>query len=267
MRRFHHFAPVALFLAVLACADSDDVPMGAATDGDDAEGAMDTEDDADPSTTSTSTTSTSTTSTSAPDDDDGSDDGNDDDGSDDGEDETGEVCPAGTEACPCDDDACDGDLLCVQDACEAPISCPADINAPNDSEENAAYLGQINDCNWNGGTVEGVLSWGDEDWFHYTGTDAFGCWVDPAREIVADADLRICKFFECLNGIENTEFTCPPGTSSATSPAGRPGCCGSSGFKMGVYDCAGTSNDSAHVFIRIDQGAQQCVAYTFDYHY
>jgi hypothetical protein len=145
--------------------------------------------------------------------------------------------------------------------------CPADVSEPNDSEEEAQSLGQFNDCDGNGGSISGVLSLGDEDWFTYTGTDAFGCIVDPEREIVTEGSLRICKFAECLNGLENTELTCPPGTQSATSPAGRPGCCGSSGFKMGVFDCAGTINDSANVYIRIDQGVPQCTQYTLNYHY
>jgi hypothetical protein len=261
-------APLSLTLTVLACAGTDDVAAQSATDDHATEAAHTDGDDLDPSTSSSTTTtstssqtSSSSTSTSSGTDDD------DDDDDDSTDDDTGASCPAGTQGCPCDDDACADDLVCVHDQCETPLQCPADINEPNDSEETAVFLGQINDCNWNGGSVDGVLSWGDEDWFTYTGTDAFGCWVDPAREIVADADIRICKFAECLNGLENTELTCPPPTKSATSPAGRPGCCGTSDFQLSVYDCAGTINDSANVYIRIDQGGEQCVEYTFNYHY
>lgn len=261
LRKFGSFA---LSLAVCGCAGSDD-PRGegsAASVGSETSDTQEEVDDdaststtSDPSSTST-TTSTSTSSSTT--------DATTTSGSDDSADSS---CPVGVQGCPCDEGSCSGELVCVEDMCEAPLQCPADAYEPNDSEETAVYLGEINDNDNNGDSFSAVLSYGDEDWFTYTGDDDAFYIVDPERELVADGDLRLCKFAECLNGLENTEITCPPGTSSATSPAGRPGCCGSSGFKMGVFDCASTTEDSAYIYLRLDQGVQQCVQYTLNYHY
>lgn len=212
---------------------------------------------ADTSTTSSTSSTASTTSSTT---------GAEDSATDEGED-TGEPCPLGSESCPCDAGVCDDGLACIEDVCEMPLECPADENEPNDGEQSATSLGEFNDCDGNGGSVSGVLGLGDEDWFTYIGDDDFGCIVDPDREIVTDGAVRICKFAECLNGLPNTDLSCPPGTMSAMSPAGRPGCCGSSGFNMGVFNCTGTIDDSAYIYIRIDQGSPQCVEYTLNYHY
>jgi hypothetical protein len=174
----------------------------------------------------------------------------------------------GAEGCPCDSGACADDLLCIEDACEATQVCNADDNEPNESEVDALNFGEINDNDDSGGSVAGVLDHGDdEDWFTYTGDDDLGYVVDPTREIVTDGELRICKFAECLDGLEITEIACPPGTNEDTSPAGRPGCCSDEGFEMGAFNCGDTSEDSAYIYIRLDQPVQQCVSYTLNYHY
>ena len=262
MFRTRRLATLAVSIVLSACAGSDGGRAeGSSEDGSSTSGETGletTETSTSTSTTSASTSSTSTSSTSAP---------SDDDSTTADDDDTGPACPPGSTGCPCDEGACDGDLVCFEGVCETALQCPADVNEPNDSEADAMSLGTITDCDSSGSSLSGVLSLGDEDWFTYIGDDVFGCLVDPEREIVTDGSLRICKFAECLNGLPNTEITCPPGTQSAMSPAGRPGCCGSSGFKMGVFDCAGTIDDDARIYIRIDQGVPQCTQYTLNYHY
>lgn len=159
-------------------------------------------------------------------------------------------------------------MLCVADMCEEPLVCAADDNEENDDEEGAVDLGEINDNDNSGSSVAGVLDHADDaDWFVYVGDDDVGFVVDPTREITADGGLRLCKFLECVDGIDVTEAPCPPGTTDATSPAGRPGCCDDTGFEMGALNCTGTSEDAATVYIRIDQPSQQCVEYTLQYHF
>jgi hypothetical protein len=140
---------------------------------------------------------------------------------------------------------------------------------PNGTEATAVNLGQVTDCDEDGASVTGTLAGpSDADWYRYANEDVFGCSVDPTRAISAAGSIRICKFFECLNG-EVPSFDCPGSTTASTSPAGRPGCCGDTGFDLGV-ECTnlGAGSDNTNVFIRVDsvQG-QQCLNYTMDWHY
>lgn len=75
----------------------------------------------------------------------------------------------------------------------------------------------------------------------------------------------MCVFADCDES--NAEFTCPNGTMSAMSPGGHPGCCGSASM-MFVVNCAMNGNESARVYIRLDQApADACVDYDVDYSY
>jgi hypothetical protein len=79
--------------------------------------------------------------------------------------------------------------------------------------------------------------------------------------------VRLCKFIQC-NGDEENDFACPAGTTAATSPDGRPGCCGSAGFAFDLT-CGSSSldGDDAMVYIRLDTQANDCVTYSLAYHY
>jgi hypothetical protein len=170
--------------------------------------------------------------------------------------------------CPCDRGACESEGVCVDGTCEAYEMCFADMYEPNDDESTAVDLGMINDDDGNGGSVAGVLDHEDDaDWYMYVGDDDVGYVVDPTRELVADAPVRLCKFAECLDGLAVTEANCPPGTDIAMSPDGRPGCCSDQGWEQGAFNCADATEDSATMWIRVDQAGAQCVQYTVNYHY
>jgi len=177
-------------------------------------------------------------------------------------------CALGTAGCPCDEGACEGALLCTNDVCERE-SCDPDRFEPNDDEATATDLGRIDDLDSSGGTVEGSLdSDSDVDWYRYAGDDDIGSVVDPARTLVASAGIRMCKFFECDNGLAQTEFDCPDGADYALSSMARPGCCSTSGeIALPELNCADVSEDNAAVYIRIDLPEQVCTTYELSYHY
>ena len=178
-----------------------------------------------------------------------------------------DACPPGTLGCPCDGDACDGDLLCVAGACAAPLTCK-DVDAePNDVEADAVDLGEITDGDGKGSTFPGVLAGkADVDWFKYSGKDTALHTTEPTRDVVFTKSARFCKFLECVNGgVAQTEVSCPPGTDFAMSPDLRPGCCSGQGFELKDYNCPGT-DDSVHVYMRFDKPLfDECVPYTVAY--
>lgn len=137
---------------------------------------------------------------------------------------------------------------------------------PNETEVTAKNLGTIDDCDGSGDEFSGVLNGPDDiDWYRYNGEDGFGCVVGPSRAVQFMMPARICKFVQCDAG-GAPDFSCPAGTTGATSPDGRPGCCHSTGFDMDI-DCPG-SDDNAVIYIRIDNpNSGACIPYTVEYHY
>ena len=154
-----------------------------------------------------------------------------------------------------------------------PPACPdLGVGEPNETENDAFPLkgSAISDCDGDGGTVTGTIAgMSDVDWFTYEGDDGIGCVVDPTRSFTqSGSGLRLCKFMECKSG--DTEFGCPSGTTGSTSPGGRAGCCGSSGFDVTDLNCTGTSDEHVDVYIRIDKpgaNATTCDDYSLGYHY
>jgi hypothetical protein len=146
-----------------------------------------------------------------------------------------------------------------------PLSCTGEIDEPNASEILATPLGTIDDCDSSGSNVKGVSSGtGDVDWMVFHGTDTFGCSVDPTVQIDASG-VRLCAFALCDDG--TTTIQDCNGATAATSPAGTHGCCTTGTKSMTVsINCSGT-NDSAAIFIRVDQTQNQCVAYDVAYHF
>jgi hypothetical protein len=179
---------------------------------------------------------------------------------------TDDGCPLGSEGCPCSAGVCDDDLTCLGDICQT--VCEEDVFEPNDEEAAATDLGEINDNDDNGGVLSASLHHaGDVDWYRYYGNDDITGNVDPARELVASGNLRLCKFLECDAGLLETEFECPPGTQYALSTMARPGCCASDGFALPDLNCAGVTEDNATVYLRVDQPEPACVTYSISYHY
>ncbi|MEZ4439081.1 MAG: hypothetical protein R3B72_08330 [Polyangiaceae bacterium] len=135
---------------------------------------------------------------------------------------------------------------------------------PNDTLATATYLGSIDDCNGSGLTFQGVLDGDDVDWFTYDAADVSFCSVDPYRELVADSQVRLCKYLDCVSG--TTQVTCPSGTSTSTA-SGLDGCCGTSPFTVDV-NCTGTLSDDTTVYFRIDKPSGfSCVSYSGSFHY
>lgn len=190
-------------------------------------------------------------------------------------DETGDTgsssggCTLGELDCGCDEGTCLDDLECnASDVCGAPGSCEDDEWGDITTEDDAHLLGTIDDDDDNGGNVLGVLTGPDDvDWFRYNGDDSFLDSVDPFRTIAASADVRFCKFAECVEGLEITEFECGEGATATTSPDGRPGCCAESVIHVPDANCSGTTSDDMTVWVRVDQADAACVQYAFDYHY
>lgn len=182
--------------------------------------------------------------------------------------ESTDTCPVGTQDCPCDDDACEDGLACVDGTCAVSDACEQDLLEPNDNEETPTLLGEVDDDDDDGGSIFGILDGPDDiDWYRYAGNDTLLGNVDPARFVKADGGLRLCKFAECEGGVEVTEFECPVETEPAVSPAGRPGCCAPAGIALGDANCTGSIDDDMHVFLRIDQAEQACVDYELIYHF
>ena len=170
--------------------------------------------------------------------------------------------------CACDQGLCEAGLRCVEDVCEMPEACEPDLLEPNDEENAPTLLGEISDDDDDGSSVFGTLEGAhDVDWFRYTGDDTLLANVNPARFAKASGSLRLCKFAECEGGIDVTAFDCPAETESATSPAGRPGCCAPMGIALDDADCTDGIDDDMQVFLRVDQAGEQCVAFELVYHY
>jgi hypothetical protein len=182
---------------------------------------------------------------------------------------SGEQCPVGTIGCACDAGACDTDLVCVDDVCEAVEVCAVDGYEPNESEDAAYYLGVLGDSDDPGSIAATLDHENDVDWYTYDGEDNFGLppGVAPGRDLTTSGGLRLCKFLECPDGIAVTEVMCPNGSDLSQSPGGRPGCCSIGSIQMPDFNCSGSTDDSAFVYIRLDMADAQCVDYTVSYEF
>lgn len=181
---------------------------------------------------------------------------------------SGTPCPLGTEGCICDEGSCDEGLECTRDQCVPTSGCDVDLLEPNDEEDAPTLLGELSDDDDKGGSIFGTLNGPEDvDWYRYTGDDDAFSFVDPSRFVDATAGVRFCKFAECENGLDNTEFPCPDGTEQATSPAGRPGCCAPLGMEIGDANCSGVVEDNMFIYMRVDQGEEACVDYQLIYHF
>lgn len=135
---------------------------------------------------------------------------------------------------------------------------------PNETEETAWDLGDIEDCDSAGAQVSAVLDGpNDVDWYRYDGDDTLGCSVDPNRGITVNGSVRLCKFVDCASG--TAEFDCPQGSVPEASPGGHPGCCSNNGFGIDP-NCSGIDDD-ATIYVRLDEPTQACAEYTLTYQY
>jgi len=157
------------------------------------------------------------------------------------------------------------DVASEADTGVPPLSCTGELDEPNATEIFATQLGTIDDCDSSGSSVKGVSSGvGDVDWMVFHGTDTFGCSVDPTIQINATG-VRLCAFALCTAGTTTVQ-SCN-GATSATSPAGIHGCCTTTAKSVSVQINCSSTNDSAAIFVRVDQTQNQCVAYDVAYHF
>lgn len=145
-----------------------------------------------------------------------------------------------------------------------------DPGEPNDSEAMAYSIGDLGCSDDKGGFIYGVLDGpADQDWFAYDGKDTVTCSVNPTSGVTVSSGIaRVCAYFECAGKAPTSVGTCPAGTTSDTSPEGRPGCCGSASFTVDL-NCKGTIDDSSRVYLRVDDPtkASVCAPYTLSFHY
>lgn len=154
---------------------------------------------------------------------------------------------------------------------EEPLECnPVDSQEPNDDEDLAMFLPNINDNDGSGNSFESILAGEhDVDWFAYMGEDVAFAYVDPTGNLSADMDLRLCIFVECLNG-PTIKPNCDQSIYDETPSNSFPGCCNTGTNASVAIDlyCNAGDDDSAYVFIRIDRGHSDiCVPYTVGYHF
>ncbi|MBC8074139.1 MAG: hypothetical protein IAG13_37815 [Deltaproteobacteria bacterium] len=261
---------LAISASPLACAGADDPAGTGPASSDASSGDVDPTTSSEGSLTTTEPTMTaSSPSTTTPAEESSSEGESSSSTADDDSSSSGASCAVGTPGCPCDVGSCASDLVCVDDVCEASEICAVDGYEPNDSEAEAYDLGILGDGD-DALSIVGTLDHADdEDWFTYAGEDNLGIGpgVAPGRELGANGGLRLCKFLECPSGIENTEVTCPAGSDLAQSSAGRPGCCSDASIAMPDFNCSGGVDDSAQVYIRLDNAEAQCVDWSVSYEY
>ncbi len=153
------------------------------------------------------------------------------------------------------------------DVPDAKPVCTGSQAEPNNTIPSAALLASIDDCDSSGSSFKGVAAGsGDPDFWHYLGSDKFGCSVDPFAS--TKSPVRLCVFVACSAGTTEVK-KCSKGTP-ATSPGGLPGCCTEGpGDVLVEHSCPllGT-DDGADVFMRVDApGATTCVPYDVSYHF
>jgi hypothetical protein len=182
------------------------------------------------------------------------------------------ACTGSGCACMFHEDCADG-FDCIDDVCSARTECPADPNEPNNGEIQATFLPPITDSDGDGSSINGVLENAfDIDWFRYEGSDVVGALVNPYAQLNVYA-LELCIYAECMNGLENTDISCPEGTTQRPSPSGRPGCCATntSGFEISL-GCGSAWNpftdESSYIYMSVTGSEPNvCQDFTLSYHF
>ena len=184
--------------------------------------------------------------------------------------DTGEECPLGSENCPCDvGAACDEGLMCNVESgtCVAPPDCrPLDTD-PHGDEGSAFELEGLNCGNGMELGVIGTIEGPEVDWYTYFGNESFGCPETPAASISSTEPLDVCVHIECDNGGDVQGLQCGAGSSSADSPDGRAGCCGTDTAVIDDYDCSGFGGIDVNVFVAVASDDRICADYSLEYSY
>jgi hypothetical protein len=154
---------------------------------------------------------------------------------------------------------------------DAGVPCaPNDPGEPNNDQVTAHSIGAVtcsdSEILTQTGTLDGPV---DQDWFVYQGTDKITCVVNPAVDVVsASANLQVCMYFFCTQG--TAVATCPLGTTADTSSTFQdPGCCSPGTDFTASFDCNGSNNGSATVYLRVDDPSNSavCTDYSLSLHF
>ena len=119
----------------------------------------------------------------------------------------------------------------------------------------------MTDCDGTGQSISaGIDGAADVDWYKFTGTDTFGCVVDPTA--TATGSVNVCMYAEC-NGLS---LSCDSGSPS--TEGGLQGCCDTAtGTAKLSINCSGSS-DNATVYVKVTApNVTQCTPYSVSTHY
>ncbi|MCX4247743.1 hypothetical protein [Paraliomyxa miuraensis] len=251
-------------MLVLACG-TDDAPPGDATETDASTSASEST-AGDPTTSTTTSAGTMVgTTTSDPSEESGP---VADSGSETAEPTTDDGCPVGTEGCPCDaGSTCDEGLSCSDEgSCEVPLACRSIDTDPHGDEATAIVLGNVGCDSVIDLGVVGTLDGPQTDWYRYFGNEGLVlCTEQPQATVTAAIDTEVCVYMQCLEG-SASGVSCAGGSAAATSPEGRPGCCGQDEAHIDDFECGGFfTPKNADVWISIASGRNDCVDYGLSY--
>lgn len=144
------------------------------------------------------------------------------------------------------------------------LVCDADDAEPNNTEEAATVLPDIDDSDGSGSTLSGVLEGAeDTDWFSYGVADGGLAILDPNRTLTMDGPVELCKFYRC-NTSEAMPAGCGAGARADVLFDGTSGCCATDQNVAINVECEG-GDDSGTVFVRLSTTADECVSYSVDY--
>lgn len=181
---------------------------------------------------------------------------------------TTEGCPVGTEGCPCDDGrSCEAGLECsAEGVCEAAAACRALDPEPHGDEATATMLGNVGCDSVVDLGVIGTLDGPETDWYRYFANEGLVlCTERPEATVVAAIDVEVCAYIECLEG-NASGVSCAGGSSAATSPENRPGCCGQDQARIDDFECGGfLTPKNVNVWVSIGTSEQACVDYELSY--
>lgn len=180
---------------------------------------------------------------------------------------TGE-CPYGTEGCLCDVGAmCDEGLSCSDEGiCEAPPACRPLDRDPHGDEASAYELDPLGCGDGMDLGIIATLEGPETDWYTHFGGEAFQCPEQPAATAMAlGIATEVCVYIECVEG-NAVGVMCGNGSGDATSPDGRPGCCGEDAAQISGYDCMGQfAGKDVDVWISVGTDEEACADYALSY--
>jgi len=130
-------------------------------------------------------------------------------------------------------------------------------------------FGAITDCDDDAVEAKGTFGDGsDHDWYELDEADTPGCATNPTFSLDAPVEAEICAFFSCDDG--DTAITCPSGSTEEIMKSKGleyPGCCVVGAKRAPLVNCNGTTDDSAHTWVRVTSSVASCIDYTLGLHY